>query len=794
MSSSSSAPPDDLAASLPDDPRLVKAVESYLAELEAGRTPSRSQFLARYPDLQVPLAACLDGLELVHKAAGSSSGSQPSLRATLGEIDFANADPLGDFRIIREIGRGGMGIVYEAFQLSLGRMVALKVLPFASALNPRNLQRFKNEAQAAAQLHHTNIVPVYAVGHERGVHFYAMQLIEGQSVSALIRDLRTQAGKTTGEAASSARGVLPQPVPVPRPPRKPKSGAETISLATGSLSTQRSHRGAEFYRTAARLMVQAATALEHAHSFGIIHRDIKPANLLIDTRGNLWVTDFGLAQMFADGQLTHTGDLVGTLAYMSPEQAGGSGTPLDYRTDIYSLGATLYELLTLEPLFGGNNRPALLHRILNDEPCPPRSLDRAIPVELETIVLKAVSKNPVDRYKTAQEMADDLQRFLDNKPILARRPALVDRVRKWGRRHPSMVVAGVLLLVFSIAGLMVNNYMLAGEKRRTEEAYKLERMRADEADYQFRRARGLVDVLIQICEEDLGDKPFLQGLRRLILETALSYHKGFIDQRQDDKDAVDDLAATQVRVERILDELTVIQGMTQLNVIGYYPVVLAELKLSPDQAKQVDELIKTWEVRREQLNDEAKDPPSRETAQKRRLRLLTYAREGEELLDHILTVDQRDRLQQLMLQFRGPGAFDDSAVIQRLQLTKDQRQRIRELEYANMRSLFSFGRPGPQGGRRGPEPNRPPRQQYRATGVEPILQVLTSHQKDIWNAMTGPIVEFKPKPSPSPPTRDKAFQERDRWEGWNAMTGPVAEFKPRSSPPPRDKIFQERDH
>ena len=481
---SSTAPPIDPvdpASSLPDDPRLVKAVELYLAELEAGRTPSRAQFLARYPDLKVPLAACLEGLELVHKAAGSSAGSQPSLRATLGEIDFASADPLGDFRIIGEIGRGGMGIVYEAFQLSLGRMVALKVLPFASALNPRHLQRFKNEAQAAAQLHHSNIVPVYAVGHERGVHFYAMQLIEGQSVSALIRDLRAQAGKTTGENASSVLGKAP-PLPVVKPPRKPKSGAETISLAAGSLSTTRSHRGTEFYRTAARMMVQASTALDHAHSFGVIHRDVKPANLLIDARGNLWVTDFGLAQIMADGQLTHTGDLVGTLAYMSPEQAGGGRAPLDHRTDIYSLGATLYELLTLEPLFGGNSRPALLHRILNDEPCPPRSLDRAIPIELETIVLKAVSKNPVDRYKTAQEMADDLQRFLDNKPIQARRPTVIDRVRKWGRRHPSIVVASVLLLVFSIAGLVVNNYLLAREQRRTQAALHREELRAHSRD------------------------------------------------------------------------------------------------------------------------------------------------------------------------------------------------------------------------------------------------------------------------------------------------------------------------
>jgi eukaryotic-like serine/threonine-protein kinase len=777
MSSSSGAPPIDPASSLPDDPRLVKAVESYLAELEAGRNPSRSQFLARYPDLKEPLAACLEGLELVHKAAGSSSaGSQPSLRTTLGEIDFVSADPLGDFRIIGEIGRGGMGIVYEAFQLSLGRMVALKVLPFASALNPRHLQRFKNEAQAAAQLHHSNIVPVYAVGHERGVHFYAMQLIEGQSVSALIRDLRTQAGKTTGgDYASSVRAPAPPPPvvkptrkpksgaetisPAVGPTRKPKSGAETISLAAGSLSTTRSHRGVEFYRTAARLMVQASTALDHAHSFGVIHRDVKPANLLIDGRGNLWVTDFGLAQIMADGQLTHTGDLVGTLAYMSPEQAGGSGTPLDHRTDIYSLGATLYELLTLEPLFGGNNRPALLHRILNDEPCPPRSLDRAIPIELETIVLKAVSKNPADRYKTAQEMADDLQRFLDNKPIQARRPTVIDRVRKWGRRHPSVVVASVLLLVFSIAGLVVNNYMLAREQQRTQAALDREEFRAEEAETLFRSARQAVDLLIQVSEEELGDKPFQQGLRRILLEAARNYYKGFIDQRQEDKNAIVELEATQRIVERILEELTVMEGMTQLNAIGYFPVVLTELKLTPDQRQEVDELSKKWEARRGQIEDEARHASTRESTSERRQTLLAYAREGEEALAEVLTDEQSARLKQMMLQFRGPGAFDDPEIIDALQLTKDQRQRIRELEFGNMRALFGFARPG-----RGPGPKGDPagrgqgtkgepalRQQYRRNGVEPILQVLTLAQRETWKKLTGPLVDFKPPDRPSPP-------------------------------------------
>ncbi len=216
-----------------------------------------------------------------------------------------------------------------------------------------------------------------------------------------------------------------------------------------------------------------------------------------------------------------------------------------------------------------------------------------------------MSKNPADRYKTAQDMADDLQRFLDNKPILAHRPTVFDRVRKWSRRHPSMVVASVLLLVFSIAGLVVNNYLLAQEQRRTQKALDSEalgRKKAEvsftQAEVSFTRAREAVDLLIQVSEEELGDKPFQQGLRRILLEAALNYYKGFIDQRQDDKNAIAALEATQDRVKRILEELTVIQGMTQLNAIGYFPVVLTELKLTPDQLPEVIELSKTWEAHR----------------------------------------------------------------------------------------------------------------------------------------------------------------------------------------------------
>jgi tetratricopeptide (TPR) repeat protein len=199
----------------------------------------------------------------------------------------------------------------------------------------------------------------------------------------------------------------------------------------------------------AELGRQAAEALEHAHQLGVIHRDIKPGNLLVDSRGNLWITDFGLAHCQSQASLTMTGDLVGTLRYMSPEQALARRVVVDHRTDVYSLGATLYELLTLELAFSGTDRQELLRQIAFEEPRPLRKISKAIPAELETIVLKAMEKNPAERYGTAQELADDLERWLKDEPIRARRPTMVTRVRKWSRRHKP-VVAGLAVALLSV--------------------------------------------------------------------------------------------------------------------------------------------------------------------------------------------------------------------------------------------------------------------------------------------------------------------------------------------------------
>jgi serine/threonine protein kinase len=362
-----------------------------------GERPDVEEYAARYPQAADLLRKVLAAWQLMGL---SGAGDAAPGDGADGEL----AGLLGDYRIVREIGRGGMGVVYEAEQLSLRRRVALKVLPFAATMDPRHLQRFHNEARAAAGLHQGHIVPVFSVGCERGVHYYAMQLIEGQTLTAAIREMRREAGgELVGAAAAVGEPTTPHPAGA-------AGTAETVARA--SLSTEGPRRGRDYYRKAAELGVQAAEALDYAHERGVIHRDVKPANLLLDGHGALWVTDFGLAHLQqAEGNLTLTGDLVGTLRYMSPEQALAKRVVVDHRTDVYSLGATLYELLTLRPAFDGQDRQELLRQIAFEEPVAPRKLDRGIPTELETVVLKAMEKNPAQRYATAQELADDLQRY-----------------------------------------------------------------------------------------------------------------------------------------------------------------------------------------------------------------------------------------------------------------------------------------------------------------------------------------------------------------------------------------------
>jgi serine/threonine protein kinase/predicted Zn-dependent protease len=447
---------------------MGQIVDEFLERLGRRAAPDIEEYARRYPELASVLRHMLPTLQCVHEQSTASS-SRSNTSETLHP-----EGPLGDFRIIREIGRGGMGIVYEAVQISLGRTVALKVLPFASTLDPKQLQRFKNEAQAAAGLHHTNIVPVFATGCERGVHYYAMQFIEGHTLAEVIADLREEKSPAAKPLSrtnelyvasppySGERGEGAEPTqatPAHPEPFSPGYGGEVSRSAAAETNAQArastlpSVHGRACFHATAHLGIQAAEALDYSHELGIIHRDIKPANMLLDGRGKLWITDFGLAHCQSQAGLTMSGDLVGTLRYMSPEQALAKRVLLDQRTDIYSLGATLYELLTGEPVFTGHDRQELLRQIAFEEPKPLRRHKKAIPAELETIVLKALEKNPADRYATAKELAEELERFVKDEPIKAQRPRLAQRMGRWCRKHKGLVTgASVLVLAVLLVG------------------------------------------------------------------------------------------------------------------------------------------------------------------------------------------------------------------------------------------------------------------------------------------------------------------------------------------------------
>jgi serine/threonine-protein kinase len=461
MTSPAQAPDPDSTS----EEALGAVIEELTRKIQAGQPIDFQALIRDHPDQAEQLQQLLPAL---HMLAGLSHSEARGMAPSTTSVVDEGMGTLGDFRILREVGRGGMGVVYEAEQISLGRKVALKVLPFAATLDAKHLQRFKTEAQAAGHLHHQNIVPVYAVGCERGVHYYAMQFIEGQTLAAMITELRRFSGRekgVNGPAADSAtrtgrelwagKWAPPKPqaeqlipttaYPPPDRPAAPRQADSTAPAA--AISTENSTHTTAFFRTVARLGIQAAEALEHAHGLGVVHRDIKPGNVLVDHLGNLWITDFGLAQMQGDTKLTMSGDLLGTIRYMSPEQALAKRIVVDHRTDIYSLGATLYELLTLEPVFHGQDRQEVLRQIAFEEPRPPRRLNRAMPLELATIVTKALAKNPAERYATAQELADDFARYLRDEPIKAKRPTLILRIRKWARRRQELVwTAGTLRL------------------------------------------------------------------------------------------------------------------------------------------------------------------------------------------------------------------------------------------------------------------------------------------------------------------------------------------------------------
>ena len=519
----------------------------------------KDMLLEANPELSSVLGKYLESIESLH-LAGKAAESEATEPAGLepGNLEFDRRLPkssqLGDYIIQHEIGRGGMGVVYAAQQISLGRQVALKTLPFAAVMDQKQVARFKNEAQAAAGLHHPNIVPVYGVGSERGVHYYSMQMIEGQSLEEAIIQLRDQVcGGRDSENASPSR--------------------TTRNL----FSTQKSIRSLEFARSVARLGQQAASALHYAHENGVLHRDIKPSNLMLDADSKLWVTDFGLARILSTSNLTVSGDTLGTARYMSPEQAGGKLHEIDHRTDIFSLGVTLYELLTLQTAFNGETRQELMRSVETSTPIAPRKWNPSIPVDLETIVMKAIEKDRSDRYASADELAEDLGHFLSGRPTLAKRPGWCDHSVRWISRHRGLVASGVAALLLLLAGVSTSALMLRSEQQRTA-------VEAKRAAVYLRETQRVVDNFGALVDSKLEHLPGSSPLRLELLGELEKYYTGFLEQANDEPSFAVDLATTQFRLAAVRQRL----GDSELAKEGYLKALAGFEKLATQTPGDLD--------------------------------------------------------------------------------------------------------------------------------------------------------------------------------------------------------------
>lgn len=494
---------------------VEQLAEEYTRRLRNGERPSVSEYAEKYPQYAdeirelFPMVASMERLgsrETVERRAAQSQTVVPLA-----------TDRIGDYRIVREIGRGGMGVVYEAQQESLQRRVAIKVLAASATASTKQVQRFTREARAAASLHHTNIVPIFGVGEEKGRHYYVMQLIEGVGLDEILRGMAPGEGPhargedSAGEdSRSSLTSLMTQALREGRfAPKKiaearPSAGGPPVTIPDTGV-----HLGRRYWISTARIGLQLADALQYAHRQGVLHRDIKPSNLLLDRRGTVWITDFGLAKHEDHEAITQASDIVGTLRYMAPEQLNGSA---DNRSDIYSLGLTLYEMLTLTPAFGQTGYGQLIHRKTTGSPVSPRAVNPAIPRDLETIVLKACAADPAHRYPTAGALAADLERFLDDRPIQARRATPAERLWRWSRRNPAIAAlsaAAVLLLATVAVVSAVGRYradrllvQVADERTRAQTNLQLA-VRAFDSIINRVASRGLP----QSFELDLGVDP-----------------------------------------------------------------------------------------------------------------------------------------------------------------------------------------------------------------------------------------------------------------------------------------------
>ncbi len=618
---------------------VMELAEEFLDRYRRGERPGLKEYIDRNPALSGEIREVFPAMAMMENIAINDDSLAGEMTQATAGAEFEATLPLpkqlGDFRIVREIGHGGMGVVYEAEQLSLGRHVALKVLPPQMVRDRKQHQRFDREAKAAAKLHHTNIVPVFGVGEHEGMAYYVMQYIQGLGIDEVIDELRrlrprgiasqdvgpgdfkaeakrdelppaTSRDVSAAEMAQSlltgrfepgpaddatsdgliaeteAAGETPGKEPEPagtaagdgqhgagsrggeraESPLGPKSTSSSSISLPGSSRNGRSGRStsrtATYWQSVAQVGVQVADALEYAHKQGVVHRDIKPSNLLLDHRGTVWVTDLGLAKADDHQDLTHTGDLLGTLRYMPPEAFDGRA---DSRGDIYSLGLTLYELLAFRPAFEQKDRVQLVRQVTTEDPPRLGKLGIKLPGDLETIVHKAIERDPAHRYQTAGELGADLQRFLDDEPIQARRLSLPERLNRWRRRNQGLAAAmaaiAAALILGSVAStlLMIRaNHFAADARRESSRASRAAGL-AELASEESRKAAASEAIAARTARAESARQAAARGLALIEQQDqgrGLAWLAGALELDPEDASGVHH--AVRVNLARVLEE------------------------------------------------------------------------------------------------------------------------------------------------------------------------------------------------------------------------------------------------
>jgi serine/threonine protein kinase len=620
-----SAPGSDQETGL--DAAVAIAVEDFLGKLRRGEQPAVEDYEIRYPAAAEELRRVLPTLELLE--AAKTRSPNPDLRT-----DATSHEQLGDFRIVREIGRGGMGIVYEAVQESLGRRVALKVLAPHSLLDAKTVRRFQREARSAAQLHHTNIVPVFGVGEEHGRHYYVMQFIVGQGLDGVIRALRCE----LAPGSEFERDAEPDASEQVADSEVVQSGLSTANLLEGQTAASSSFGSANtprHWRNVARVACEIANALSHAHAQGTLHRDIKPSNILLDAGGTTWISDFGLAKAVDDEDLTTTGEVLGTLRYAPPEALQGK---YDARSDVFGLGVTLYELSALRPARDATRREHLLRQVAHESAPRLDRLQPAIPRDLHTIVHKAIDVDPARRYQNVSELADDLRRFANDEPIRARRTRRIERAWRWCRRNPaiSLITAAAVLIIGLTTAVAFWNVRTArddavqafvneqAERRNanaSERAAQASLKLANEATAKAAASLAAEKIQLKLAEERtaeakenlvfaraavaryltvIGDSPKLKAkglepLRRVLLENAREFYDQLADQRGDDTDLHCDRGNGYLRLGQLMQDVG--QAREALELMDTAEAILRPLhERSPNYRRVLERLIACYEA------------------------------------------------------------------------------------------------------------------------------------------------------------------------------------------------------